>query len=135
MGLISCNKILTVGVQRFDEDHQQLVAIINQLHKAFKSGEGQDSIHQALQQLDSYTCYHFHAEEELLAQHGYPLLEEHQKAHQDILSRFTELQAEFHASPAAMQQNLMQFLLDWLISHTKTVDQKYGLFLNSRGIY
>jgi len=135
MGLISCNKILTVGVQRFDEDHLQLVAIINQLHKAFKSGEGQQSVNLALQQLATYSSYHFQAEEELLAQHHYPHLEDHQKSHRDILSRLAELQAELHASPAAMQQNLMQFLLDWLISHTKSVDQKYGPFLNSKGIY
>ncbi|SKA09590.1 hemerythrin [Trichlorobacter thiogenes] len=135
MGLISCNKILTVGVQRFDDDHHQLVAIINQLHRAFKSGKGDQSVKHALKQLDEYTNYHFQAEEMLLKQHDYPHLEEHQQAHQHILSRFAHLQAEFHDSPAAMQQNLMQFLLDWLISHTKNVDQQYGPFLNSKGVY
>lgn len=135
MGLINCNKLLTVGVHQFDDDHSQLVAIINQLHHAFKTGDKQQSVNLALEQLAEFTSYHFQAEESILEQHNYPHLDEHRQAHQQILNRFNELQIEYHANPATMQQNLMQFLLDWLISHTKTVDQKYGPFLNSKGIY
>ena len=37
VGLISCNKILHVGVQRFDEDHGVLVDIANCLRDAISA--------------------------------------------------------------------------------------------------
>jgi hemerythrin len=35
----------------------------------------------------------------------------------------------------SLQYELLQFLMDWLMNHTKDVDKKYGPFLNSKGVY
>lgn len=135
MGLINCNTILSVGVQQFDDEHCQLVSIINQLHDAIKAGNGAGAVKTTLQQLSDFAGRHFQAEERLLAQHDFPHLAEHRQAHYDILTRLTQFQLELQHTVQPMQHNLMQFLLDWLITHTKSVDKQYGPFLNSKGIF
>lgn len=135
MGLINGNKILNVGVQQFDDEHRQLVAIINSLHDAIKSGTGSQAMQETLRQLTEFTGHHFRAEEELLEKHGFPELAEHCQAHQEILKRLAEIRADYQDRGLSVQHNVMQFLLEWLLSHTKSVDKRYGPFLNSRGIY
>ena len=135
MELINCSEPLRVGVQQFDDEHCQLVAITNELHRAIISGTGTRAVLSTLQQLSEFVVRHFKSEEELLACHHYPELQEHQEAHRVILKRFAEIQTEFQENVSAIHFNVMQFLLDWLTSHTKAVDKQYGPFLNSRGIY
>lgn len=135
MGLISGNKILHVGVQRFDEEHGELVAITNRLHDAIKAGTGPQAVQETLQHLSVFAGRHFCVEEELLEQHGFAGLAEHRQAHQAILSRLAEIQAEFEGGDLSLHHNVMQFLLEWLSSHTKNLDKQYGPFLNSKGIY
>ena len=132
MGLITCNKLLSVGVQQFDDEHCQLVTITNQLHDAIKSGTGVQAVQLTLQQLAGFAAAHFRSEEELLERHAYPELEQHRQAHQAILDRLGQLQS---SSDHVQGSAIMQFLLDWLVIHTKEVDKKYGPFLNSQGVY
>jgi hemerythrin len=135
MGLINCNSLLSVGVEQFDAEHCQLVAITNQLHEAIKAGSGAQAVQTTLQQLSEFAVRHFQAEEQLLEQHGFPRLAEHQRAHQEILDKLSQFQIEYQDTVQPMQHSMMQFLLDWLTGHTKTVDKQYGPFLNSKGVY
>lgn len=135
MGLIKANKLLRVGVKQFDDEHDHLVQITNQLHDSIKSGHGRHAVQAALQQLTEFAARHFQSEEQLLRQFNYPELDEHQQAHQKILDQLAEIQTGLQDNIVAVQHMIMQFLLDWLTSHTKTVDKQYGQFLNSRGIY
>lgn len=136
MGLINANKLLKVGVQQFDDQHNQLIQITNQLHEAIKSGTGQQAVQTTLQQLSLFTANHFKSEEELLKTHNYPDLKAHCADHQAVLDRLEEIQTQFkNDTTSVQQQTVMQFLLDWLTTHTKNLDKKYGDFLNSKGVY
>jgi len=135
MRLISCNKILHIGVQRFDEEHGQLVDIANRLHDAIKAGSGPQAVQETLQQLSEFAGRHFCVEEELLEQHGFAGLAEHRQAHHAILNRLAQIQAEFQDGDLSLHHNVMQFLFEWLSSHIKNVDTQYGPFLNSKGVY
>lgn len=135
MGLINCNTILSVGIRQFDDEHCQLVTITNQLHDAIKAGCGAQAVRTTLQQLSEFTARHFQSEEKMMEQHDFPHLTEHIQAHQDILDRLAQFQAEFEYTVQPMQHSIMQFLLDWLTNHTKTADKLYGTFLNAKGVY
>lgn len=132
MGLIHHNSLLKTGVQRFDDDHLQLVTITNQLHDAIKAGFDLQTVQRILQELAVFAEHHFKAEEELLAHHDYPDLEQHRLAHQQIMTRLEQLR---HDPEQAHGSIIMQFLLDWLVNHTKNADTRYGPFLNRRGLF
>jgi len=42
---------------------------------------------------------------------------------------------QFDTGKASVTPELMTFLQDWLTNHILTVDQKYGEFLNSKGVH
>ena len=59
------NSSLVNGVSRFDQQHQRLVALVNQLYKAMKSGQGKGAVGAVLDELVEYTATHFADEEKL----------------------------------------------------------------------
>lgn len=134
MALIEWNQSLKVDVQQFDDQHQQLVAMVNQLHQAIKDGQGADLLDQILVSLLEYTRVHFTAEEVLMEQYSYPEYLRHKKEHIDLVSQVEEVVRQFNAGKTLQPINLMQFLVNWLTNHIKGEDKKYTDFFKSKGI-
>jgi hemerythrin-like metal-binding protein len=135
MALIQCNETLQVGVRKFDEEHTRLVEIINRFHAAVKAGEGGAVIQSNLEELSEFARMHFTNEEAILALHEYPELEEHRTIHNNLLDQLGRLDKKTVSDSITSQYELLQFMLDWLMNHTRDVDRKYGPFLNSKGVY
>jgi hypothetical protein len=57
-----------------DADHQQLVALVNQLHTATTDGKGQEVVEQILNALIAYTVEHLQREERLMESMQFPNL-------------------------------------------------------------
>jgi hemerythrin len=62
-------------------------------------------------------------------------LEEHHTIHNDLLDQLDRLDRKTVCDSTALQYELLQFLMDWLMNHTSDVDKRYGPFLNSKGVY
>ena len=63
--LMSWGPKLILGIDKIDDQHKELVSLINQLHKAMKSKKGRQKSGEILNGLADYTVYHFGHEEEL----------------------------------------------------------------------
>ncbi len=134
MALMTWNDKLSVGIKQFDEEHQQLVRLVNQLHEAMKTGQGKQSLGSILQSLISYTRNHFAAEERLMQSHGYPDYAEHKKEHNALTLSVLDLQKEFQAGNVLLSQKVMNFLKEWLTGHIQGLDKAYGPFLRGKGV-
>ena len=49
----------SIGLQEIDEQHKELVELLNQLHVAIKEHHGSTTSRQILDKLADYTCTHF----------------------------------------------------------------------------
>lgn len=134
MALMTWSDKLSVGVKQFDEEHKQLVRLINQLHDAMKTGQGKQVISNILQGLISYTQNHFATEERLMRTHGYPDYEQHKKEHNSLTLSVLDLQKQYQAGNMLLSQKVMDFLKDWLANHIQGLDKGYGPFLNGKGV-
>jgi hemerythrin len=134
MALMEWSPTYSVKVKKFDDQHKKLVDLINQLHDAMKAGQGNAMLGIVLQQLISYTSSHFGDEEKAMQAHGYPGLAAHKAEHEKFVAKVLDAQKQFQAGSAMLTVAVMTFLKDWLISHIKGVDYKYGDFLNSKGV-
>ncbi len=134
MALMEWTPAYSVKVKKFDEQHKKLVEMINQLHDAMRAGQGNAMLGVVLQQLISYTATHFAEEEKMMQTHGFPGLAAHKLEHQKLVTHVLDLQKQFQAGSAMLTLTVMNFLKDWLVSHIKGVDQKYGEFLNTKGV-
>jgi hemerythrin len=134
MALISWNQDLSVQVEQFDNQHKELVGLVNDLHDAMASGKGNTVLGKTLTKLIDYTKTHFAAEEKLMKQHSYPGYLSHKMEHDTLTRKALEIKTTFDSGKMVMSVELMNFLKDWLTKHIKGVDKKYGPFLNNKGI-
>jgi methyl-accepting chemotaxis protein len=131
--IIKWNDRMTVTVRKFDDQHKQLVMMIQKLNEAMKKGEGEKVIRTILSGLVAYADSHFKQEEAMMQQHNYPDFQAHKQLHDDLRSKVGEVIIEFEQG-RAVPAEIMTFLSDWLINHIMKVDKKYGEFFSKKGI-
>jgi hemerythrin len=134
MALIEWSPAYGVKVKKFDEQHKKLVDLINQLHDAMKSGQGNTMIGIVLQSLIAYTSTHFAEEIKMMQANAYPDLAKHQAEHEKFVKQVVEFQQKFQDGSAMLSMTILSFLKEWLVKHIQVEDKKYGPFLNAKGI-
>lgn len=135
MALMEWNQTYSVNVKKFDDQHRKLVELINQLHDAMKSGEGNTMLGVVLQSLISYTATHFADEEKMMQANGYPDLAKHKAAHESLVKQVLDLQKKFQGGTEILTLPVMTFLKNWLVTHIQGEDKKYGQHFNAKGIF
>lgn len=117
---------LSVADDEMDQDHRQLIDIINRLSMAEALGNRQ-VIEFVLEDLVRYTQYHFQREEQLMEKLLYPGREQHRKIHHGIRSRLEEIRWEYlQGMRSTIQKDLLEFLSVWLSNHILKEDMRYG---------
>lgn len=135
MPVFEWNQSYSVRVQRFDAQHQQLFAIINQLAEAMRVGKGKDVLREVVSRLAIYTRTHFLQEEVLMRQTGYPGLVAHQEQHNKLMA---EVETYKRALDEGEQPNtvaVLDFLREWLVQHIQNCDRAYADHMNAHGVH
>ncbi|MDH3976467.1 MAG: bacteriohemerythrin [Deltaproteobacteria bacterium] len=127
-------KEFEVNIREIDNQHKELVKIINSLQEAINLGEGKERLAQVLENLLAYTDFHFAAEEKLLKKHGYPHYEEHKRKHIAMREKVISLIQDYNRGRIAMTFSVLKFLQDWLSKHIMGTDKLYGEYLNKKGV-
>lgn len=111
------------GIASVDEQHAQLVELINRLGEAIVEGDT-CFMQDCYKALVSYAARHFADEERWMVQQGVELqaLEQHRQLHQRFVRELRQLRGEAQASQARMEQ-LHDFLLSWVIYHILAEDR------------
>lgn len=133
MPLLNWTDAYSVKVKEMDNQHRKLVDLINMLHDAMKGGKGKEVIGEIAASLTDYTKTHFSAEERLMKIHNYPGYEEQKKLHNLLIQQLNDIRRKYEAG-TVLSQEVITFLKGWLINHIQGVDQKYGPFMNGKGV-
>ncbi len=128
--LITWTDEYSVGVLSMDQHHKKLVRMINEFYTAFKKGEGTERVKKILQDLISYTKYHFSAEEELMRKAQYPQLDQQIKLHKSLLGTAQQMQQRWRDGDSSVPHELISILQEWLVEHITATDKKYGPVVN-----
>jgi hemerythrin len=132
MPLIVWTESLSIGYEPIDEQHRQLVRLINQLHDATALGWGQQIVSYVLDELVDYTHSHFSDEERLMEYHEYPDGARHKQKHDDLARQVLDLRSRLAAGEPVMTDDVMQFLKAWLTDHILSTDMAFGSFLTAQ---
>lgn len=135
MAYIDWNESYSVGIKAMDDQHKELVNMINQLHEAMKTGQASKEAPAILKRLVDYTHSHFDAEEKLLIKETYPGLLNHQKMHKDLIAQVEQYQKDLATKSLTIGVKMSEFLKDWLTTHITVEDKKYGKYLNAKGVH
>ena len=118
----------SVGVGMLDEQHRELVEILNKLIGSTNISVNSETLHDALYELIKYAEKHFKCEESLLQDYDYPELEAHSKGHSEFIETVANLALSATQNDKSVPEHLLLFLSDWLNRHILIEDMKYRPF-------
>lgn len=120
-----------VGIHEIDEQHKNLVALVNGLFESISQGEDAEMVHQVVDELVEYIWVHFQTEEKLLKDAGYPEYRSHQHGHKLLVRDVVKLQQRLAEGDVQISVEVGEFLKNWVIGHIMVSDQRYGPFLKT----
>ncbi len=123
------NDSFATGIALIDEQHKQLVAIMNRLARHFVAGtHAPNDIELIIKELADYADYHFRSEEEVWHRHfeGHPLLADHEHAHHDFFAKVASIRST-QGSLEDFADDLFGFLTRWLAFHILDNDKRMAL--------
>jgi methyl-accepting chemotaxis protein len=128
------NDQFSVGVAYIDTQHRSLVSLINRLYWADHDKKGKREIEAILEELLTYTDFHFKAEERLMTQAEYSDLDHHKILHKELVRQVLDFINSFKAGKQEISSDIMDFLKNWLLNHINKEDRKYGPAMKKAGI-
>ncbi len=129
MQLFPWKREYSIYVNEIDQQHQNLIKILNDLASAMSKGKGKDVLGETLNELIDYTVYHFSEEEKYFDQINYPNAEEHRKEHKLFIEDVLKFKANYEEEKVVLTIELMRYLKDWVIHHINGVDKEFGRYL------
>ncbi|MBV1921433.1 MAG: bacteriohemerythrin [Pseudomonadales bacterium] len=130
---IEWKKEYCVGVARIDEQHQQLIKLLNALYKEVSGGAPASQSWGLLDKFSDYAETHFTTEERIAVDGGVPSgqLESHKAEHDAYRVRVKSFYASMSKDKTVPVQ-LMAFLSKWWLSHILVLDMELGRVINEQ---
>lgn len=134
METINWKNEFSVGVKEMDDQHKQLIAMINTLIAEQKNLTDPKTVADLLTEMTDYALVHFRAEEYLMAEYGYEQKGLQEKQHQDFIDKTISFYTASDIGPNILSTALLDYLATWLIGHILKEDMKYKEFFISKGL-
>jgi hemerythrin len=128
MSIVFWTNEYSIGNEEIDHQHEHIIALVNALEIAGTSGDGAATTDLVLTHLLRYLGKHFAAEEQLMADVGYPGLEYHQQEHAECSCRLAQLVSSV-ASGKMNAAECVPFIREWLHTHMLESDQRYATWV------
>ena len=123
MPITHWNSNLSVGIERLDADHQQLIATMNAVFDALLQGNSASTAHKALLTLQEYVNDHFLREEEWMLENAYVELDRHKQEHDALRQHVVRLLELPQQSDDQLAVEMLVVLRDWLLGHIAHSDK------------
>lgn len=107
------------GDAAVDFQHQQLFALVDELHQATREGRGEAVLTDVLIEFVRYTRTHFQSEELLMRSTGFEECEAHAHEHERLTR---EVESLLSSRADAGTERLCAFAYDWLVGHIHAWD-------------
>ncbi len=129
MEIIVWTKEFSIGVARIDEEHQTLVAMLNELGQAIASGQGREAVARTSARMRGYAQQHFKTEEEAMTASWYPNRTSHVAEHDLFIEKVLDLEGTMGQGGTILAKDIWTFLRDWLNGHILGSDKLLGAHL------
>ncbi len=134
MAIMVWNETYSVGVRELDDQHKNLIRMINEMHYAMNNDKGQEAISSIVDQMFHYMEVHFTTEEGYMQEHAYLGYIAHQKQHEEFRAKARDLRERVNSGEFVLSFEIVQFLSDWLQKHIMVTDMKYTSLFAEKGL-
>ncbi|HET6718820.1 MAG TPA: bacteriohemerythrin [Rhodocyclaceae bacterium] len=125
MTIVEWGPELEIGITEIDYQHRNLVSMLNALHNAIDAGEPREHLGEILEELDLYVINHFATEERVMERLHFEFTAQHRLEHRD-LAQAVQFHREAFARGEDSAPELLQFLINWLMTHIAGSDSLIG---------
>ena len=137
--MIKWTPALSVGVEKIDEQHRELIVRIHALVKSIHESRCRTTIAGMIEFLQEYVIHHFEDEQELMRANDYPELPAHIRQHEEFLKSIDNLRKDLDrlmtegGSSYELSVATNQVVVEWIMAHIANIDRKFGDYMNARG--
>jgi hemerythrin len=130
MPIMEWDDSLDIGVDAMNNEHKQILAIMNKIYDADEAGQTGTGINALVDRLAAVTVGHFRDEEAYMDKIGFPGVGPHRLIHKDLLTKYGEHATKIKAAGGKVHPEFLSFLKRWLTAHIRSIDIKYGNLAN-----
>ncbi|MCA8909249.1 MAG: hemerythrin family protein [Rhodospirillaceae bacterium] len=123
---------LELGNPSMDDDHKQLVMLVNELEYSVDHRRSSDVIRAQFEDLMTVADRHFCHEERMMRQAGYPDFRGHKKLHDDLTRDLHTLMRQIASGEGEVSHTTIEWLKGWVGGHIRGEDRKLAKFLAER---
>lgn len=129
-----------IGVAVFDNEHWQLVRLINELYDGMLTGTATQKVQDILECVAGYAHLHLTHEEDAMTRTGYPDLENHRLRHDEFRATIESFRPRVREAQGTLAliditRELATYLKQWLERHILEEDKQLGRYLNANGVH
>lgn len=127
MSLLSWKPEYSVNEKLLDSHHQQLFAVLNSVYENVMNSPELDCVLIKINELSTYTNYHFSSEEQYMRDHGFSGTDDHIAKHREFSHTVEALRTRYHDNDLDVAKELIIVLGEWLLQHVLREDRKYAM--------
>lgn len=118
---IEWNDNLKTGIPIIDEQHQELIVMLNRFGR-FRCGK--ECFKEAFKELKEYANIHFKTERDLMIKLNYPGIEEHNDCHLEFLCMIKYFQEKVKTTKDfyLLGEEIIEKAGGWLVNHYSSID-------------
>lgn len=124
MSLIEWKNAYSVGVPAVDEEHREMIDLINTLYENMRSAEQEPDVMAFLGEIYARIAAHFALEELLMQHHGYDEYREHKLDHEHLLEEIRNIMDDYEDGRVLDDDELANRLDVWFCEHFRTRDAR-----------
>lgn len=126
--LIEWQDKYSVGVPRIDEQHRQLIDLLNQLYKKVGASAASQEIWPLLVNFNRYADNHFETEERIAREASIAMPNQvgHNRLHENYRDRMKAFRASLERDDKRVAVQLLAFLNNWWLQHILVEDRELG---------
>ena len=125
---------LAIGITEVDEQHAKQIEMLNDIDRALHRRHGRVAAIALIVRLADFTREHFTFEESLMRVASYPDAKAHKKSHDELIKKVEESLDRLIKENAAITNEVLLFLKEWLIEHISYEDKAFGIYFQMANI-
>lgn len=132
MAQVDWDERMNIGEERIDEQHRELVAIINDIGLAAERGAGRKELGGLIRAFCDYAQVHFRTEESFLKVADYPEYFQQVGEHENCSTRALAFYRAYINGEDVLIEDFLSFVSTWFVEHTLGVDQSLRAYLQKK---
>jgi hemerythrin len=125
--LITWSNTLSCGVKLIDDQHKELVRLVNEMfhHVTGDQTQEQDFFNRVIGETVKYIKVHFATEERIMIATKYAGYDDHKKEHETFVLKTVENIKDYQEGKRLTLSSFTKFIKDWILSHIAVMDKQY----------